>query len=354
MHRSAMLRGAKLMALKAAEALHVDRFLLRSAWRSRRLLILCYHGISIDDEHLWDSSLYMPRPVLRRRFEILRELDAKVLPLGEAIERMEAGTLPPRSVAITFDDGNYDFLTQALPLIREFSYPVTLYLTTYYSDFNRPVFDVACSYLSWKARGRTLVWPEVVGAPVLLDDANRAAVDRRIKDYVKSAGLSGAAKDNLLRDLAGRLGIDYDALGTRRLFHLVTADEARELAAAGVDVQLHTHRHRTSRDRDFFRREIDENRAAIARITSEPANHFCYPGGFHLPEFPEWLRERGVVSATTCEPGLTTRETDRLLLPRLVDHTGLTEEEFRGWVSGVASWLPHRAHVMSEGQLLEG
>ncbi len=174
------------------------------------------------------------------------------------------------------------------------------------------------------------------------------------RNYAKSAKLSGAAKDDLLRQLAGRLGIDYDALCARRLFHLVTAEEARELAAAGVDVQLHTHRHRTSRDRDFLRREIDDNRAAIARITSEPANHFCYPGGFHLPEFPEWLRQRGVISATTCEPGLTTRETDRLLLPRLVDHTGLTEEEFRAWVSGVASWLPHRAHVMSEGQLLEG
>ena len=348
-----MLRSAKLLALQAASALRLDRALLESHWRTRRLLILCYHGISLDDEHLWDPSLYMPRALLRRRFEVLRELDAAVLPLADAMEKLESGTLPPRAVAVTFDDGNYDFLVHALPLIREFRYPVTLYLTTYYSDFNRPVFDVAGSYLLWKARGQTLDWPEVTGAAVQLDDANRIAADRRIKDYAKQRKLSGAEKDDLLRQLAGRIGIDYDALCARRLFHLVTPAEARELSAAGVNIQLHTHRHRTSRERDRFRREIDDNRNAIARITREPAAHFCYPGGFHLPEFPAWLRERGVLSATTCEPGLTSPETDRLLLPRLVDHTGLTEVEFRGWVSGFASWLPHRAHVMSDGQLLE-
>ncbi len=324
-----MLRRAKLAALRAAAPL--QRFLLASRWRRQRLLILCYHGISLDDEHLWDPSLYMPESLLRRRFEVLRELDAAVLPLEEALERLNAGTLPPRAVAITFDDGNYDFLVHAAPLLREFNYPVTLYLTTYYSEFNRPVFDVACSYLLWKA-----------GTPEL-----------RIKEQAKEQKLSGAAKDELLRDLAGRAGIDYDALCARRMFHLVTPAEARGLVESGVDLELHTHRHRTSRDRELFRREIDDNRHAIAKITAEPANHFCYPGGFHLPEFPGWLRANGVLSATTCEPGLIRKNTDRLLLPRLVDHTGLTEEEFRGWVSGLASWLPHRAHVMSEGQLLE-
>ncbi len=348
-----MLRSAKLAALRAASAFGVDRALLGSGWRARRLLILCYHGISLDDEHLWDSSLYMPQAMLRRRFEILREMGAAVLPFGDAIARLHAGTLPPRSVAITFDDGNYDFLLRVLPLIQEFRYPVTLYLTTYYSGYNRPVFDVACSYLLWKARGQALVWPEVVGDPVRLADGTRARTGRRIKDYAKARKLSGNAKDELLRELAVRIGIDYDALCARRMFHLVTADEARQLARAGVDIQLHTHRHRTSRERDLFWREIDENRAAIAAITPESTSHFCYPGGFYLPEFPEWLRERGVVSATTCEPGLTAPGTDQLLLPRLVDHTGLTEDEFRGWVSGVASWLPQRSHVMSEGQLLE-
>jgi hypothetical protein len=43
----------------------------------------------------------------------------------------------------------------------------------------------------------------------------------------------------------------------------MTAGEAREVAAAGVDVQLHTHRHRVWRSRDRFFRELDDNKARI-------------------------------------------------------------------------------------------
>ena len=35
-----------------------------SAWRQRRLLILCYHSISIDDEHEWSGTYSMSTSLL--------------------------------------------------------------------------------------------------------------------------------------------------------------------------------------------------------------------------------------------------------------------------------------------------
>lgn len=348
-----MLRRLKLLALGMAHHSGANSLLLNSRWRRRRLLILCYHGTSLADEHEWDPSLYITPDLLRGRFQMLADQRCSVLPLEEAVERLYRGDLPERAVALTFDDGAYDFYKAAHPIVREFGFPVTVYLTTYYSRFNRPVFDVMCSYLLWKARGERLEWPEVLAGERLLDGAGCQAAGRELKKHASERRLSGREKDELLAALAARLHIDYEGLCRERILHLMTPAEARELAIAGVDVQLHTHRHRVSQRRDLFEREIEENRRWIAEITSRPARHFCYPGGFHLPEFLPWLRDLDVKSATTCEPGLGARKTDPLLLPRLVDTTHLTGVEFRSWLSGAASFLPKRPHLMSEGQLLE-
>src|SRR5437868_10648345 len=103
-----------------------------SAWRRRRLLILCYHGVSLRDEHEWHGELFVTPHFLRRRFEILRDGGYTVLPLGEAVRCLRGGTLPPRSVVLTFDGGFYNFRAAALPLPEEFGFPATNYASTYY------------------------------------------------------------------------------------------------------------------------------------------------------------------------------------------------------------------------------
>jgi peptidoglycan/xylan/chitin deacetylase (PgdA/CDA1 family) len=348
-----MLGRLKLGALRVIEGLGINAAVASSRWRSSRLLILAYHGISLSDEHEWDPALFMTPARLRLRLETLRRHRCAVLPLGEAIDRLQRGELPPRSVCLTFDDGGYDFYRAAHPILREFGFPATLYLSTYYSDFNRPVFDVMCTYLLWKGRGGALDWPAVLPRPAMLDEAGRRLAGRALKQHAYVARLSGLEKDALLAGLAGRLGIDYDELCRKRTLHLVTREEARELAEQGVDLQLHTHRHRTSTDREKFVREIEDNRERIARVTDRPARHFCYPGGFYLPQFPGWLAACGVVSATTCELGLASRRSRALLLPRLIDTSGLPPVVFSSWLSGTAALLPRRPHVMSEGQLLD-
>jgi hypothetical protein len=95
-------------------------------------------------------------------------------------------------------------------------------------------------------------------------------------------------------------------------------------------------------DRALFLREIDDNRAGILKMTGKTAAHFCYPSGVHDPAFLPWLKERGIASATTCEPGLASRGCDPLLLPRLLDVSRLSPLEFEGWVTGVAAVLPRR------------
>src|ERR1700722_14443153 len=97
-------------------ALGAETWVGNSSWRTQRLLVLCWHGISNEDEHLWRPGLYITPQLIRRRLEILAELGCSGLSLDDALARLHVGDLPPRSVVITFDDGFNDFATHAVPI----------------------------------------------------------------------------------------------------------------------------------------------------------------------------------------------------------------------------------------------
>src|SRR4051812_31336533 len=147
-------RRARHLALSGVHAVGGFRRIAESEWRRRRLLILCYHGVSLRDEHEWNGRLFVSPAFLRRRFEILRGAGYTVLPLPEAVAQLRRGTLPPRSVVLTFGDGLHDFFSAAVPLLEEFGYPATNYVSSYYCVNQRPVPDVALRYLLWSARAR--------------------------------------------------------------------------------------------------------------------------------------------------------------------------------------------------------
>ena len=340
-----MLRPIKLAALSVLRGSGIFSFVTNSRWRQQRLLILCYHGTSLEDEHLWRPLLYIDPRKLEQRFESLKKGDFSVLPLGESLQRLRAGTLPPRSVALTFDDGGYDFFRQAYPLLRRYGFPVTVYQTTYYTSVEKPVFNLICSYMLWTRRGQVIMSDEGIGLNRPLDlrtYTGRSEVMRALIEISERENRTALEKDAIAAQLARALKIDYASLLAKRILQLMNARELQEIARNGVDVQLHTHRHRTPEDETLFRREIQDNRLRIQEYTTTDPVHFCYPSGVHQPSFLTWLRKERVVSATTCDAGLATRQSDSLLLPRFIDHQNRSQIEFESWVSGVGDLLAWR------------
>ena len=331
------IRGNLLRALKGAGIFDRVR---DSNWRRSQLLILCYHSLAIDEENLWRPALFLAPSRLRERFEMLKEGGYHVLPLGEGLERLHRHDLPPRSVVLTFDDGTYDFHKLAFPLLREYGFPATVYQTTYYCSRRMPVYSLICSYMLWKKREATLNAAPSIGVAddIRLDTPeNRQSALDQIVAFAEREQLSTDQKNGLAADLAQRLGIDYDGLLRQRILQLMTPEEIAELAAAGISFELHTHRHRTPRDQTLFVKEIRDNRDALQAITKKRPTHFCYPSGDYDLMFLPWLAEEGVVSATTCDPGLTSARSTPLLLPRFIDTTAQTPLEFESWLTGVGA-----------------
>jgi peptidoglycan/xylan/chitin deacetylase (PgdA/CDA1 family) len=340
-----MLRNIKLATLRLLKNSRVFELVADSDWRRRRLLILCYHGTSLEDEHLWRPGLYMRPELLQQRLEILKRGGYAVVPLGEGLERLQGGTLPARSVAITFDDGTHDFYKAAYPVLKAFGFPVTVYQTTYYTDYQRPIFNLITSYVLWKRRGQVIQDGSQfgLGQPLdLRDEIGRHRVVQALIDLAERERLTGCQKDELAGRLAKFLGIDYEELVGKRILQLMNARELQEIARDGVDIQLHTHRHRTPDDEALFGREIRENRERIEQIVSSRAVHFCYPGGVYRQKFLPWLSNQQVISATTCDSGLAKPTSTPLLLPRYIDNTLRKEIEFESWLVGVGDLLAFR------------
>lgn len=340
-----MLRNVKLAALGVLRSTGVFSAVANSTWRRNRLLILCYHGISLDDEHQWRPPLYLAPQVLERRLQALRSMQCSILPLGEALNRLRTRDLPPRSVAVTFDDGMYDFYRQAHPLLKKYEIPATVYQTTYYSDNLMPIFNLICSYMLWKRRADELPpIPELgLNEPMeLRTQVGRHRVVRSLVERSEHENLTGSQKNEIASRLASALGIDYPALTAKRILQLMKPSEVAEISRAGVDVQLHTHRHRTPEDEALFRREIVDNRQRIQAMTGKDARHFCYPSGVYRNDFLSWLKKENVQSATTCDAGLAWPEQNPLLLSRFVDTSGRTQVEFESWLSGVGAMIAFR------------
>jgi peptidoglycan/xylan/chitin deacetylase (PgdA/CDA1 family) len=315
-----------LTVIKLFGLFHVARYVTRDGLR-----IICYHGFAVAEEHKFRSRLFIQKELFLRRVEYLRRERFPILPLSAAVEALDRGQLPPCATVITMDDAWQGVYSVALPVIREMRLPVTLYVPTYYIEHPMPVFTVTLSYLFWRTEVPSVTLPAGLGTFRLETEAEKA--ERLAQEFGNS--LAPADRLRFLKETAEALAVPFDEIEEQRLFQVVDECQLRQLAEAGVDIQLHSHRHQWPLDdRDEVEREIVENRRFLQRTVSHALDHFCYPSGVYAEHQGEWLAALGVRSATTIEPGLNYVDTPRFILRRLVDGHPVSDIEFEAEITG--------------------
>jgi peptidoglycan/xylan/chitin deacetylase (PgdA/CDA1 family) len=295
------------------------------------LRIICYHGFAVGEEYKYRSTLFIRDDFFRKRVEYLRRERYPILPLRDALAALAAGQLPPCSTVITMDDGWRGVYTIGLPIIQELEIPVTVYVTTYYVQNRMPVYTVTVSYLFWRATPRVVDLPRGIGSfDLKCETAKAEEVAQKF-----GAELPPDERFEFLRELAVVLDVSFDEIESQHLFEVMDEQQLRGLAAAGVDIQLHSHRHQWPLyDKEMVESEIAENRRFLQRAVPYPLEHFCYPSGVYGLHQAEWLAELGVKSATTIEPGLNYRHTSHFALRRLVDGGPVSDIEFAAEMTG--------------------
>jgi peptidoglycan/xylan/chitin deacetylase (PgdA/CDA1 family) len=105
-----------------ALAWQVLRFLSRIMPHRPRMSVLLYHSISRTNDAFAVSPEEFERQMqwMKERFD--------VVPLARAFEHAAGKWVSRDSVAITFDDGYRDFATEAVPILKRYGIPATVFI----------------------------------------------------------------------------------------------------------------------------------------------------------------------------------------------------------------------------------
>jgi len=98
--------------------------------RRPRIPILMYHSIreGTEGRHPYYETITSPR-IFAQHMKFLHENGYRTLKLAEVLLE-SAGSLPPKSVVITFDDGYADFYRIAFPILTEHNFTATVFVIT--------------------------------------------------------------------------------------------------------------------------------------------------------------------------------------------------------------------------------
>lgn len=226
---------------------------------ARRLAVLAYHGV--DD----------PQSLAAQLERLIRT--AHVVSLDE-VERAvgEGRPLPPRSVLVTFDDGDRTLLTEGLPLLTRHRIPAVAFVVARLIDGDQPFWWSEAAFLA--ARGGTAA--ALAGCPP-------SGVVRRLKT------LPDADRRRSLEQLRA------SAVQQAPRHPQLTRAELLVLRDAGVQIGNHslTHACLDHCDEATVRSEVAGAHELLAELLGAGPTAFAYPNGNADPTAERVLRELG-------------------------------------------------------------
>ena len=113
---------------------------------SLRVPILVYHNIqpAAQATRVHAADLSMPPEAFAAQMQYLRDHAIPVVSLAALVEALEGkGTLPPRAVVLTFDDGRVNQYAHAFPVLRRLGFTATFFPFTHAMDRNPRYFSWA-------------------------------------------------------------------------------------------------------------------------------------------------------------------------------------------------------------------
>jgi peptidoglycan/xylan/chitin deacetylase (PgdA/CDA1 family) len=267
-----------------------------------------------DAEFQPNRHLEVAPEFLRAMLAHLRSRNIDIITMDEVHRRLIERDFSRRFACFTLDDGYRDNRDYALPVMREFDAPMTVYVA---SDFAEGIGRLWWIALEMVIARSAAIETTIGGAALRLDtstpQAKQAAFDR-LHHWLRSLpGEHDIARE--IGSLCVRYGVDEAAI-CREL--CMSWDELKAFAAEPlVTIGAHTitHCNLARQTGETASREMAVGRARIEATLQRPIIHLAYPYGDKIAAGPREFalaRTAGFKTAVTTRPGM--------LFPESADH----------------------------------
>ena len=308
-----------------------------AAQASSRLLdvkgvILTFHEIH-DDPHteLWTGC---PTKFFEKCIRWLRKTDWDIVPLGEAIDRLQHNSPVGKFAVFTFDDGYRDNIARALPILQRERVPFTIYVPT--AAITRDLF---AWWLGLRELFRSNERVDIAAMDKSFSCADLVSKTRSLAVATAWVHMNYQRIADL-RDTFLSRRISLEELCDR---YFMNENELRSLAGeplASIGAHTITHPALATLDAENALREMVDNRSYLQARSDLDVKDFAYPFGNALACGSREARlaaQAGFrTAATTSNRPLFARDDqDLFTLPRVSIHPHWTLPHLDAAISGL-------------------
>ena len=320
-----------------------------SRWLQARALggalILGYHRVARPALDLY--GVYVSPEHFAEHLAALRKW-ANPIRLSTLVKHLKEGSLPPRSVAVTFDDGYADNLYHAKPLLDVYEIPATIFVSTGYAgkefwwdELNRLVMTSQADPRELRLEAPNIHFPrkrslQGTGAEHPKQSSTRSHFTQELYNLLLPLDVDDLdiAMD-AIRTWSGRSPsgeADSRAMSMDELLTLA----GHELIEIGSHTRNHLFLPGLTPERQ--RQEIAAGKQDLETLLGRPIDGFSYPHGRSTEETRQMVRDAGFGYACTSLHNVVRSGAD------LYDLTRFWQQDVDGdkFISGLNLWMKTR------------
>lgn len=297
-----------------------------------------YHRINTAVSDTW--QLAVSPACFQQQLEVLH--DYNVVSMQQLTSALQQKNLKHKSIAITFDDGYIDNYQVAKPLLEQYNFPATFFITNSLSPVKKEFWWDALEYILLESNSLpseiklhfnqedhwynlTQSWQEIISAeelswvaswlPWQTPPTSNHAFFLQLSEIMK--GLSLAEKENVISQLYALAALEPIV---RIPYQLMSKAELLSLSSNALfEVGGHSANHVAlgKFDKSVQQEEITSNQLFLQMLLQKNVTGYGYAHGSYNNDSKELLKQQGFAYSCTTEHAAVSNNSEAFSLPRL-------------------------------------